>query len=116
MAGKSNILREYLSVKELSEYTGICVRTLRDMLNASANPIPAYRFGGSIKIKRSEFDEWAKSCRIDNDRVNQMVDEVLVDLGIKPIAKNLPTQRTRKEARRTPKTRIRTKYSSSVQK
>jgi excisionase family DNA binding protein len=83
MAGKNNILREYFSVKELSAYTGICVRTLRDMLNASANPIPAFRFGGSIKVKRTEFDDWAKSCRIDNGRVNQLVDEVLNDLGMK---------------------------------
>lgn len=81
MAGKSNIMREFLSVKELSAYTGICERTLRDMLNASVNPIPGYRFGGSIKIKRSEFDEWAKSRRIDNDRVDRIVNEVLTDFG-----------------------------------
>jgi hypothetical protein len=43
--------------------TGISVRTLRDMLNASSNPIPSYRFGGSIKIKKSEFDSPAKSGR-----------------------------------------------------
>jgi len=82
MAGQPNILREYLSVKELSDYSGICVRTLRDMLNTSTNPIPAYRFGGSIKVKRSEFDEWAKSCRLDNNNVNKLVDEVLSDLGL----------------------------------
>jgi excisionase family DNA binding protein len=84
MAGKQNILREYMSVRELSEYTGICVRSLRDMLNASLNPIPAYRFGGSIKVKRSEFDEWAaKCCRSDNGKVKQLVDELLVGLNKK---------------------------------
>lgn len=89
MAGKSNIQREFFSVKELSEYSGICVRTLRDMLNASTNPIPAYRFGGSIKIKRSEFDEWAaRTCRNDNDRVNRLVDEVVAEFSVKTNGKN----------------------------
>lgn len=83
MAGTVLITREYLSIKELSEYSGVCVRTLRDKVNASDNPIPAYRFGGSIKVKRSEFDQWASSCRIDNDRVKNIVDEVLCDFGVK---------------------------------
>jgi excisionase family DNA binding protein len=83
MAGKANIMREFLSVKELSAYAGICERSLRDLINASTNPIPAYRFGGSIKVKRSEFDEWAVSCRIDNGRFDRIVNEVLTDLGIK---------------------------------
>lgn len=83
MAGKSNIVREFFSVKELSLYSGICERTLRDLINASTDPIPHYRFGGSIKIKRSEFDDWAaKYCRIDNGRVDRLVNGILTDMGI----------------------------------
>lgn len=98
MAGKSNIQREYFSVQELSDYSGIGVRTLRDKLNASTNPIPSFRFGGSIKIKRSDFDDWAKSCRNDNGRVNQLVDEVIRDLGKAPKSrrKNLKYSNFRK--------------------
>jgi excisionase family DNA binding protein len=84
MAGKVTILREYLSIKELSQYCGICERTLRDLINDSTNPIPSYRFGrGAIRVKKEEFDCWAKTCRNDNNRLNQIVNEVLADLGIK---------------------------------
>jgi len=85
MAGKLTIFREYLSVKELSQYCGLCERTLRDMINISTNPIPSFRFGrGAIRVKKAEFDEWAKSfCRNDDDRVNKIVNELLRDLGIR---------------------------------
>jgi excisionase family DNA binding protein len=78
-----NITREYFSIKELAEYAGISVRKLRDLLGTSPNPIPAYRFGGSIKVKRSEFDDWAKSCRIDNDRIDRLVNEAMRDLEVR---------------------------------
>jgi len=91
MAGKVTILREYLSIKELSHYCGVCERTLRDLINDTTNPIPSYRFGrGAIRVKKEEFDDWAKTCRRDNNRVNQIVEEILADLGIKT-----KTRRTR---------------------
>ena len=53
MSSKPKIQREYFSIKELSEYTGISDRKLRNMLNKTANPMLAYRFDGSIKIKEN---------------------------------------------------------------
>ncbi len=83
MAGKVTIIREYLSVKELSQYCGLGERNLRDLINNSINPIPSFRFGCAIRVKKAEFDEWAKtSCRNDNDRVNRIVEELLRDFGV----------------------------------
>lgn len=83
MAGKHNIPREYFSIKELADYSGVCERSLRDLISTSINPIPARRFGGAIKVKRSDFDEWADSCRIDNDRIDRLVNEVMSDLEVR---------------------------------
>jgi excisionase family DNA binding protein len=81
------IMREYFSIKELAEYAGISVRKLRDMINASLNPIPALRLGGSIKVKRSEFDEWAKSCRRVSD-LNDLVDRIVDEFRAEPKKRN----------------------------
>ena len=85
MAGKG-IEREYMSVKELSEYSGICVRSLRDLLKGS-NPIPSFKFGNSVRVKKSEFDRWAETCRNDKGRINQIVEEILTDgdINAKPV-------------------------------
>lgn len=84
MAGKVTIIREYFSIKELSLYCGLGERTLRDLINCSITPIPCFRFGRAIRVKKEEFDQWAKSfCRNDNDKIDKIVDELMRDLGIR---------------------------------
>ena len=92
MAGVANIIREFFSVKELAAYSGLGERTIRDRINAATNPIPCYRIGGAIRIKRSEFEQWmTQFCRVDNNRLDNLVNEIMTDLGI-------PSKRNRKPA------------------
>jgi len=75
------IKKEYLSISELSEYSGISRRTLWDLLKDPANPIPHFRVGSAgriVRVKRSEFDKWMQTQRpMDAAWMDQVVDEIL---------------------------------------
>jgi len=49
----------WLGIKELVEYSTLTAKTIRRHL-VGRHPIPHYRVGGRILVKRSEFDEWVK--------------------------------------------------------
>jgi excisionase family DNA binding protein len=74
------IKKEYFSILELSEYSGISQRTLWDLLKDSVNPIPHFRVGSAgriVRVKKSEFDRWMQTQRSSNiDWIDQIVDEI----------------------------------------
>jgi hypothetical protein len=75
-------LDPYLSLKALASYSDLSVRTLRTYLTYSLNPLPSYRVGGKILIRRSEFDSWiARYRNTGNVDVDQIVDDILKDLA-----------------------------------
>lgn len=49
----------YLPLTELATYSGLSVRYLQQLLARPVNPLPHYRFGTKIEVRRSEFDTWA---------------------------------------------------------
>jgi excisionase family DNA binding protein len=75
------IKKEYFSIKELSEYSGISRRTLWNLLKDPVNPIPHFRVGLAgriVRVKRMEFDQWMQSQKSDGfDLVDQIVEEIL---------------------------------------
>jgi|APSaa5957512622_1039677.scaffolds.fasta_scaffold188625_1 excisionase family DNA binding protein len=77
---KVRVPKEYLKVAELSDYSGISQRTLRDFLKDPVNPIPHFRVGVAgriIRIKKSEFDQWMESQRADqSDGIDELIAEV----------------------------------------
>ncbi len=78
---KNRIAKEYLTVKELSVFSGISERTLRDLLKDPVNPIPSFRIGPAgriVRIKKSEFDEWMLSQRAQQELdLDDLVNEIL---------------------------------------
>jgi helix-turn-helix protein len=75
------ILDPYLSLVGLARYSGLSVRKLRTHLADVAHPLPCYRVGGKILVRRSEFDAWIAAYRqrgrVDVDRlVNEVVREL----------------------------------------
>lgn len=74
-------LDPYLSLTGLAGYSGLSVRKLRTHLEHVAHPLPCYRVGGKILVRRSEFDAWIATYRqrgrVDVDRlVNEVVREL----------------------------------------
>lgn len=55
----------YLPLRALAEYSGLSVRTLRDHLVHPLRPLPSYRVGGKLLVKRSEYDAWAAQFRVE---------------------------------------------------
>jgi hypothetical protein len=56
-------LDPYLSLRALAGYSGLSVRRLRALLEEPGQPIPSFRVGGKILVRRSEFDAWMTGYR-----------------------------------------------------
>ena len=59
----STELDPFLSLQALASYSGLSVRKLRDYLDDPARPLPHYRVGGKLLVRRSEFDAWITAYR-----------------------------------------------------
>jgi excisionase family DNA binding protein len=55
---------QYLSLRSLARYAGISVRTIRGFIVRRHEPLPHYRIGGKILVRRLEFDQWASKFRV----------------------------------------------------
>jgi excisionase family DNA binding protein len=54
----------FLSLRTLSAYAGLSVRTLRQYLDLPPDQaLPCYRVGGKILVRRSQFDAWIAPYR-----------------------------------------------------
>ena len=81
----STELDPFLGLKALAAYSGISVRKLRQCLDDSVHPLPCYRVGGKILVRRGEFDVWVAAYRQRGRAdVGQVVSSVLGDLRASP--------------------------------
>jgi excisionase family DNA binding protein len=76
----STPLDPFLSLRALAAYSGLSVRKLRDHLDDPAHPLPFYRVGGKILVRRSEFDAWIAHYRQHGQDVDSIVRDVLKGL------------------------------------
>lgn len=68
----------YLPLKALATYAGLSERTLRGYLTHASHPLPCYRIGGKVLVRRSEFDQWAARFRtVAATAVDALVAEAL---------------------------------------
>jgi hypothetical protein len=71
----------YLPLKRLSSYAGLSVRTLRSHLRDPMHPLPYYRVGGKVLVRRSDYDTWAAQFRArDTSTLDQTVNRLLEGL------------------------------------
>jgi excisionase family DNA binding protein len=74
----SSQLDPFMALKALADYSGLSVRKLREYLEAPAHPLPCYRVGGKILVRRSEFDAWMSRHRhVGRGDVDRIVADVL---------------------------------------
>ena len=74
----STPLDPFLPLTALAAYSGLSVRKLRAYLEDPAHPLPCYRVGGKILVRRSEFDTWLVRFRqVGRADVDQIVADVL---------------------------------------
>jgi excisionase family DNA binding protein len=76
----STPLDPFFPLRSLAAYSGISVRKLRDYLEDVGHPLPCYRVGGKVLVRRSEFDTWISAYRQQGRAdVARIVEEVLGD-------------------------------------
>ncbi len=51
-------LDPYLSLKGLAGYASLSRRMLQDLVNDTTDPLPSYRVGAKILVRKSDFDRW----------------------------------------------------------
>ncbi len=61
--GPCSIWDPLMSVEGLTAYSTLAKRTLTDLLNDPRDPIPSYRVGTRVLIRKSEFDAWLSRRR-----------------------------------------------------
>ncbi len=72
----STPLDPFLSLRALASYSCLSVRKLREYLDHPTHPLPHYRVGGKIVVRRSEFDVWVAHYRQVGDVA---VDRIVAD-------------------------------------
>jgi predicted DNA-binding transcriptional regulator AlpA len=81
----STMLDPFLTLKALVAYSGIGLRKLYEYLADPAHPLPHYRVGGKIVVRRSEFDAWMTAYRrVAGADVGAIVTGVLADFRTRP--------------------------------
>lgn len=71
----------YLSLRSLSKYSDMSVRTLRKLLTDPTHPLPHLRLPGKVLVKRADFDAWMEHFRIENeDTVSPVVESIVEGL------------------------------------
>lgn len=81
---KAGVAREWLSLRDLTEYAAVSKRTLRTWLHRAENPLPAVQVDGKILIRRVVFDAWLDRHRLQTKRsldVGAIVNDLLRDAG-----------------------------------
>jgi hypothetical protein len=77
----STPLDPFLSLRALAAYSGLGARKLRDYLTDPLHPLPCYRVGGKILVRRSEFDAWiARYRQLGRPDVDRLVADALSGL------------------------------------
>ncbi len=75
-------LDPYLSLKALSAYAGLSIRTLRMALTDPVHPLPHYRpGGGKVLVRRSEFDKWMIRFRQKGPDLDGLVSEIVKEVA-----------------------------------
>jgi excisionase family DNA binding protein len=77
MSEHSDEDREWLSLRDLTEYVSVSERTLRGWIHSAVDPLPAARVGTKFLIRRSEFDRWLERHRIEPLDLGAIVEDVV---------------------------------------
>jgi excisionase family DNA binding protein len=73
-----HITPEYFTLTELSVYSGLGRRFLRDAIKSRERPLPHFRITGkTILVSKDEFGEWLKNFRTENDELERIVNQTL---------------------------------------
>ena len=69
---------QYFDLKGASAYSSLAISTLREHIRKG---LPAFKVGGKILIRLSEFDRWMERHRVNRDQdLTSIIDSVIDEL------------------------------------
>jgi hypothetical protein len=73
----------YLNLKTLATYSSCSIRWLRDRLADRVHPLPHYRVGGKVLVKKEDYDSWMAQFRTDRSisELDEVVNDVLAQMN-----------------------------------
>jgi Helix-turn-helix domain len=80
-SGTHKTYREWLGLRELTEYADISERTLRSWIYSPVDPLPAAKVCGKVLVRRSEFDAYLQRHRI------KPLEEIDIDAIVRDVVK-----------------------------
>ena len=76
--GTVTIEDAYFPLKRLAEYAGLSERTLRTYLSHPLYPLPSFKIGARVLVRRSEYDSWAARFKVQaSSSITAIVDDVM---------------------------------------
>jgi len=58
---------QFIQMKDLRGWLGISRSQSYALLKSNSGPLPAYRIGGSIRIKKQDVEEWLEEHKYQED-------------------------------------------------
>jgi hypothetical protein len=74
----------YFSLKALATYSSLSERMLRAFLRDPEQPMPHFRVGGRVLVRRSDFDAWIQVFRHDGSDPEAIAERILTSLDARP--------------------------------
>jgi excisionase family DNA binding protein len=62
-----NDMDEFIQMKDLRDWLGISRSQSYALLKSNSGPLPAYRIGGSIRIKKQDVEEWLANHKYETE-------------------------------------------------
>jgi hypothetical protein len=86
------IYKSYFTLPELSVYSGLGIRFLRDAIKDPEHPLPHFRLNKkTILVSRHAFADWLEPFKADShESINQVVNQVMIDLSVKKHRQDRP--------------------------
>ena len=73
--------REWLGLRELTQYADVSERTLRSWIYSPVDPLPAAKVSGKVLVRKSDFDAYLQRYRI------RPLEELNVDAIVRDVMK-----------------------------
>jgi Helix-turn-helix domain len=75
--------REWLGLRELTQYADISERTLRSWIYSPVDPLPAAKVCGKVLVRKSDFDAYLQRHRI------KRLEEINLDAIVQDVIKGV---------------------------
>lgn len=72
--------REWFDLKALQRYACVSERTLRTWIHRAVDPLPAFRIGTKLFVRRAAFDTWMEAHRVTPIDVDSILARVIGSL------------------------------------